>query len=533
MSHVRSKVLITGALHQSALDLFMSDKRLDVTYQPDCDRKTLLGSLAGVNVLVTRSETDVDKGVIDAAPALKVVARAAVGVGNIDISYASEKGILVINCPGKNTNSAAELTMGLLLAMFRNIPQAHMKVKAGGWDRHTFTGRELRGKRMGLVGLGNVGHRVARFARGFDMEVFAYDPYIAPSIFEQNGVKPAASLLELARQVDVLSFHVPLNSETKGMATREVLSALPKGSWVINAARGGIYKETDIIELIKAGHIAGLGVDTFETEPKVNPALLELPQVWCTPHIGASTDEAQIAIGETVYDQVVKALVGGVVDYPVNLPQVGIIQDQRVKSYAVLAEKLGSLAGQIAGFNPVQADISYRGDIAGLDHSLIRLSFLKGYVSRVVNDYVSFVNVEKHAQKLGLKVHDNSDPKFDSYRSAIKIHLSGANGQSLRVGGIVFDDQIIRLSLINDYYFEAEPSGHIMLVENDDKPGVIGDLGHFMGFKNVNIATFELSRNRRGGKAMAVIRVDQEVSPADVAELGRIRNIIKVHRVFL
>ncbi len=527
------KILITGALHESALKQFHANPKFDVEYHPDCNRETLLKFAKDAQALVTRSETDVDKDVVDAGENLKVVARAAVGVGNIDIPYATEKGILVINCPGKNTNSAAELTMGLLLGMFRNIPQAHATVMNGGWDRHRFTGRELRGKRIGIVGLGNVGHRVAKFARGFDMDVLSYDPYIAPQIFEQHGAKRVGSLKELATKVDVLTFHVPLNKETKGMATREILEAMPKGGWVINAARGGIFKEDDIISLLKAGHIAGLGVDTFEVEPKVNPALLALSNVWCTPHIGASTEEAQIAIGETVYDQVVKAFEGGVVDYPVNLPQVGVIQDQRVKRYAVLAEKLGSLAGQIGGFNPSHIEMSYRGDIAGSDHSLIRLSFLKGYISRVVNDYVSFVNVEKHATKLGLSVSDRSDPQFDSYRSALKVTLAGPEGQTLQVGGLVFDDQITRLSLINDYYFEAEPSGHMLLVENEDKPGVIGDLGHFLGLKGVNIATFELSRNRRGGKAMAVIRTDQEVSNIDQLEMGRIRNILKIHRVFL
>ena len=530
---VKSKVLITGALHPAALAAFNSNSKLDVAYFPDCDRGTLLKHTRDSHVLVTRSETDVDKEVIDAGAHLKVVARAAVGVGNIDINYASEKGILVINCPGKNTNSAAELTLGLMLAMFRNIPQAHAKVKGGGWDRHTFTGRELRGKIIGIVGLGNVGHRVAKFAKGFDMDVAAYDPYIAPQIFDQHGARRVSTLKDLASQVDILTFHVPLNKETKGMATKEILMAMPKGSWVVNAARGGIFKETDMIDVLKSGHIAGLGVDTFEVEPKVNPDLLALPNIWCTPHIGASTEEAQLAIGETVYDQVIKALEGGVVDYPVNLPQVGVLQDVRVKSYAVLAEKLGSLAGQIAGFNASHAEISYRGDIADVDTSLIRLSFLKGYVSRVVDDYVSFVNVERHADRLGLKFSDRADPKFDGYRSALKINLTGPDGQSLQVGGTVFDNQISRLSLINDYYFEAEPTGHMLLVENDDKPGVIGDLGHFLGFKNVNIATFELSRNRRGGKAMAVIRTDQEISTQDQQELGRIRNILKVHRVFL
>lgn len=529
----RINVLITGALHESAMKLFKSRADFEVAYHPDCDKNKLLSLVQSAHVLVTRSETDVDKTVIDAARNLKVVARAAVGVGNIDIPYATDKGILVINCPGKNTNSAAELTIGLLLAMFRKIPDAHIKVKAGGWDRHVFTGRELKGKKIGIVGLGNVGHRVAKFARAFDMEVWAYDPYLAPQIFEQHSVRRSSSLLELAANVDILTFHVPLNKETKGMATKELLSAMPRGSWLLNAARGGIYRESDVVELLKAGHLAGLGVDTFEVEPKPNPELVALPNVWCTPHIGASTEEAQIAIGETVYDQVVKAIDGGVVDYPVNLPQVGVIQDVRVKNYAVLAEKLGSLAGQIANFNASSAVISYRGDLAGADPALIRLGFLKGYVSHIVNDYVSFVNVEKHAQKIGLQVSDKSDPEFESYRSALKITLTGSDGRSLRVGGLVFDEQIIRLSLINDFYFEADPSGHMLLVENDDKPGVIGDLGHFLGLKSVNIATFELSRNRRGGRAMAVIRIDQEISGQDQLEMNRIRNIINVQRVYL
>ena len=229
----RIKILITGALHESAIALFNQNKKLDVAYHPDCDRKKLLTLVADSQVLITRSETDVDKAVIDVSSNLKVIARAAVGVGNIDIDYATEKGILVINCPGKNTNSAAELTLGLLLGMFRNIPQAHATVKAGGWDRHRFTGRELRGKRLGIVGLGNVGHRVAKFARGFDMIVSAYDPYVAPNIFETHGVRRVNSLKELASQVDILTFHVPINKETKGMATKEIFLSMPKGSWVI------------------------------------------------------------------------------------------------------------------------------------------------------------------------------------------------------------------------------------------------------------------------------------------------------------
>jgi len=530
---MRSKVLITGALHPTAMQRFNAHKSFDVTYKPDCSRADLLSMLDGCHVLVTRSETDVDREVIAKAKDLKVIARAAVGVGNIDLDCATERGILVLNCPGKNTNSAAEMTMALLLAMFRNVPQAHSHLKSGGWDRHRFSGFELRGKRMGIVGLGNVGHRVARFAHGFDMPVYAYDPYIAPEVFQRHGAKPCASLEELAKNCDVLSLHVPLNSETKGMVTEEILRAMPKGSYIVNAARGGLIKETVLLKLLNEGHIQGAAVDTFESEPKPFADLLQHPKVWGSPHIGASTEEAQIAIGETIYEQVVKAIERGVVDYPVNLPEVGIIDRPLLKSYAVLAEKLGALVGQIIEFNPKSVELQYRGDIAALDHSLIRMGWMKGYASQVVDGFVSFVNVNQHFDKLGIKLSEGEDPGFQGFRSALKVIVHGDAGKSLTVGGIVFDEHYARISLIDDFYFEMEPEGSMLLVTNHDRPGVVGDVGHFLASRKINIDKFELSRNKRGGLAMALIRMDTPMGEADLKDMKAINNIVAVKPVYL
>ncbi len=530
---MRTKVLITGALHEGAIAGFKSRRDFDVQYAPDCTRAALLEAVPTAHVLVTRSETDVDKQVMDAAPELKVIARAAVGVGNIDIEYATKKGILVINCPGKNTNSAAELTLSLMLAMLRNVPQAQETMKKGGWDRHRFAGRELRGKRIGIVGLGNVGHRVAKFARGFDMEVFAYDPYIAPQVFERHQAKPFSDLREMLKVTDMLTVHVPLNKETKNMITGEMLDLMPAGSWVVNAARGGIIGEKELAPRLRSGHIAGAGIDTWETEPKVSPELLAMDNVWCTPHIGASTLEAQIAIGETILRQVEKAVEGGVVDYPVNLPQIGIIESPMLKAYAVLAEKLGSLVGQILGFNPTTVSFSYRGDLAKLDHSIVRLSFFKGYAAQVVDGHVSFVNVETHIEKLGLRWVESTDPEFQSYKSALKVRVSGTDGKELTVGGVVFDDRVMRLSLINDFYFEVEPTGDFILLENNDRPGVIGDVGHFLATRGINIDSFNLSRNKKGGRAMAVIRIDSALSAENVAAMQAIKNVIQVNAASL
>lgn len=530
---MRTKVLITGALHPTAIEGFRKIDNLQLVYKPDVPFADFASELPDTHILVSRSETDVDKKLIDAAPQLKIIARAAVGVGNIDLEYATEKGILVMNAPGKNTNSAAELTLGLMLAMLRKIPDGQSTLKAGGWDRHRFTGRELKGKKIGIVGLGNVGHRVAQFCLGFDCEVFAYDPYIAPDIFTRNRTIAVSSLLELAKKVDILTLHVPKNKETTGMINRPIIEAVGPEGWIVNAARGGIINEQDLLWALENHKIAGVAIDTFETEPKPLPDLVRHPGVYCTPHIGASTEEAQIAIGQTMVEQIRKALEGGVVDYHVNLPQVGVIDKPIMKAYSTLAEKLGSIVGQILDFNPVSVQLQYRGDIAELDNSIIRLSWMKGYVSKVVDDYVSFVNVHKHMERLGITINESTDPGFSSYNSALKIFIRGAQGQQMTIGGVVFEERHLRITLINDFHFEVEPSGNLLLIENKDRPGVIGDVGQYLAKAGINISAFNLSRNVKGGQAMAAVTIDNSLSTQHLRELKALPNVENARAIFV
>lgn len=533
MAEEAIKVLITGSLHPLAIQSFQANERFQVSYLPDCPREVLLKEVRHAQVLVSRSETTVDKEVLESARDLKVVARAAVGVGNIDIPLATEKGILVINTPGKNTNSAAEMTLALLLAMLRNVPQADTKVKGGGWDRHTFVGTELRDKTIGLVGLGNVGHRVAKFARGFDMKVLAYDPYIAKNMFDRHQAYRCETLEELISQVDILSVHVPLNKETTNMIAEAELSQLKPGAFVVNAARGGIIHEADLLKSLQTGHIAGAAVDTWVGEPKINLDLAKHPKVWVAPHIGASTIEAQLAIGKTIYAQVVKSVQGGVVDYPVNLPQVGVMDNPLTKPYAVLAEKLGAFACQLISFNPEKVSIQYRGDLADTNSSLIRLAFMKGYASKSVNGFVSFVNAEQHFEKLGIELCDIQDPGFDSYRSALKVNITSEGGKNLSVGGTVFDQTYPRISLIDDFYFEVDPNGEFIVVENLDLPGVIGNVGTFLGQNHINIDSFDLARSARGGRAIAMIKVDSSPDHEVVRKLSKLDHIERVHSISL
>ena len=530
---MKSRVLITGKLHPSAIEAFVNHQSFDIDYRPDCARADLEMAMREAQVIVSRSETRIDKELIDIAPELKVIARAAVGVGNIDIDYATEKGILVINTPGKNTNSAAELTIGLIISLLRKLPSAIQQVRSGGWDRHRYVGREMRGKRIGIVGLGNVGHRVAKFCLGLDMEVRAYDPYISPEIFTRHSVKSVTSLEELAKASDILTLHVPLNKETRHMISNDILEQLPHGAYIVNAARGGVVDEELLLSFLENGKLSGVALDTYEDEPTPKVQLIEHPKVIGSPHIGASTEEAQIEIGRAIFDQVVKAVHGHVVDYPVNLPNIGVIEHPILKAYSVLSEKLGSFIGQMLQFNPKSIHISYRGDIAGRDTTILRLSLMKGYLQQNIDDYVSFVNVERHFQQLGIAITEQNDHSFSSYKSAIKIMIEGEQDQKLTVGGVVFDERYLRLTLINDFYFEVEPQGSLLIFTNKDRPGVIGHLAGFLGKNEINISSFNLSRNTQGGQAMAVVSIDGKLQSELITDIQKLPNIESVQLVSL
>jgi D-3-phosphoglycerate dehydrogenase len=531
MKSLHHTVLISGTLNAAAVARMHAQPGLTVVYEPECPREKLLKLIRPAHVVITRSETNVDQELIDCAPELKVIARAAVGVSNIDIAYATKKGILVVNTPGKNTNSAAELTVGLLLAMFRKLPDAHAQIKKNGWDRHKFVGRELRHKKIGLVGLGNVGHRVAKFCRGFDMEVYAYDPYISPQLFARHDAKACNSLDELARQVDILSVHTPLNNETQGMVSLATLQLMPPGSFVINAARGGIVDEHALLTCLDSGQLAGAAIDTWENEPKPRSALALHPKVWCSPHIGASTEEAQEEIGAAVVEQVLKSLNGGIVDYPINLPEVGLITSPLVSTYVVLAQKLGSLCAQLLKSNPVKVELSYGGNLAGVDQSYIRLGWITGFTAHAVDGFVSFVNATQHFDKLGVEIIEGNDPQFEGYRSAITTSVLQEDGRSLTVGGIVFDDTNMRISQIDDFHFEVEPHGEFLLIRNSDQPGVIGGVGTLLAKAGINIDSFNLSRRNKGGEAMGLIKVDGEITASLLKQLTALSYITGVNQI--
>lgn len=519
------KILITGQIDPSSLLLFQKNKNFEVSYNPDCKQETLFNLIPNCHVLITRSETKIDKELLDKAINLKIAARAAVGVGNIDISYATQKGVLVFNTPGLNTNSAAEQTWCLLLGMMRKLVEAQNHMKSGGWERHKFCGYELRGKSLGIVGLGNVGHRVAKFARGFDMEVYAYDPYISPEVFTRHKVRNADSLCELASQVDILSVHVPLTKQTRKMIDSKVLLKMKKGSYLLNVARGDIVCEKSVLGALNGGILAGSAIDTWADEPKPDQEFVSHSKVYATPHIGASTYEAQKKIGFSVYEQVVKALEGKMVEHPINLPRYSGVESNLIACYTQLSEKIGSLYSQILKKNPKEFKLKLFGALGESDLELICLGFMKGYISNISEKYISYVNAKELFLRLGIKIECSCEPRDGGYPSSIKTYALLENDSLRKIHGIVFEKRYTRVTQIDNFSFEMEPSGKLVLIENDDKPGVIGDVGLTLATHNINIESFVLSREKEGGKALALIRVDSSPEKNVLEELRSLKNI--------
>ena len=526
---MKYRILITGKLHPVALSLLEAAPEVEVANHPDIPPEDLLSLIGGCHAIISRSETSITREVIDAGKELKVIARAAVGTGNIDVDYATDKGILVINTPGKNANSAAELTIGVLLAAVRKIVPAHTNMQAGAWNRHQFAGTELRGRTMGIIGLGNVGQRVARFARAFDMELLAYDPYVSDDVFETNQAKKM-DLDTLLAAADVVTLHTPQTPETINMIAAPQFARMKDGAILLNLARGRLVDETALLEALQSGKVAAAGIDTWAVEPPGENPLKDLPQVVMTPHIGGSTEEAQLQIGESIADQTLRALRDDVVDYPVNMPRVKVLTNPRAKFYIVLAEKLGSFAMQFLDFNPRQIQVLYRGELTSEEGVMVRRAFLKGFLKNTAEEAITFVNAENKAAERKIQVVDSEDPHFSEYPSAVKFVVTD-HDQSFSVGGVVFGENNFRLSHVNEFLFEVVPDGYLLSLINADRPGVIGQIGTILSAAGINISQFELSRNMPGGQAMSLIRIDNPAEQAVIDELAALDNVVSVKRI--
>lgn len=478
----------------------------------------LLPIAADAAAFVVRSETKISRAVIEAAPQLKVVGRAGVGVDNVDVEAATRRGVVVMNTPGGNTISTAELTFSMLMALARKIPQAHASMKAGEWNRKAFQGTELYRKTLGVLGLGRIGSEVAHRARAFGMRVLAYDPYLTLARAQALQVELVEDLDALWPQVDFLTVHMPMTEETRGMVNAAAFARMKRGVKVINCARGGIVNETDLLQAIESGIVAGAALDVYETEPLAKDSPLRAcPQIIMTPHLGASTEEAQENVGIEVAEAITDFLLTGAVRNAVNLPSLDAQTYAVVKPYLVLGEKLGRLVAQRAPKRNERLVITYGGKANEMPSDPITRAVLKGFLESAGGEKVNQVNVRSLADNLGLLVEEvksNEETDFHEW-----VHVAAHAGTATTsAGGTLFGAQhhprIVRL---NNQPVEIVPEGVLLLLNNSDRPGMVGHIGSLLGRHRVNIASMSLHRDHAGGSALTVLCLDS-IPPAPVLE---------------
>jgi D-3-phosphoglycerate dehydrogenase len=511
-------VLIAEQLSPATVEALGPD--FDIRSVDGTDRAALLSALSDASAVLIRSATQIDAEALAAAPALKVVARAGVGLDNVDIKAATEAGVMVVNAPTSNIISAAELTIGHILSLARHIPAAHASLAAGEWKRSTYTGTELYEKTVGIIGLGRIGALITARLQAFGVEVIAYDPYVSPARAQQLGVH-LVSLDELLEQSDFITIHMPKTPETTGMIAGPQLARMKKTAYIVNVARGGLIDEAALAEALEAGTIAGAGLDVFGSEPPTDSALLRLPNVVVTPHLGASTDEAQEKAGVSVAKSVRLALEGELVPDAVNV--AGGIIDPFVRPGIALVEKLGQVLAGVAGHGALtDLEIDVRGELAAYDVSVYRLAALKGYFTNLVTEAVSYVNAPLLAEQRGIASSLNVSEESKDYRNTTTLRGVLSDGTSVEVSGTLAGTKMTEKIIgLNGYDIEVPIAEHHVVMFYADRPGIVAIYGREFGEAGINIASMQIARRSAGGQALSIITVDSPV-PDEVLERVRV-----------
>ena len=514
------KVLVADKISPKGVAYLRAQPGLEVIEAYGSSPEKILELVKDVHAIAVRSETKITAAVFAAAPLLKVVGRAGVGVDNVDVEAATERGVIVMNTPSGNTIATAELTFTHILCGARPVPQAAASMKAGQWDRKSFSGIELFKKTLGVVGFGRIGGEVAKRAQAFGMRVMAYDPYLAPSRAKAMQVE-AVTLDELLAQSDYITVHMPLTDDTKYMIDEAAFAKAKKGLRIFNCARGGIIKETALIAAVKSGQVAAAGLDVFEDEPLAKDSeLRSLANVTLTPHLGASTPEAQEAVGIEVAEQIADVLLNGAVRNAVNLPSVDAATAKILGPYLDLGAKLGTLVQQLALPAVAKLRITYYGKIVELDANAITRAIQRGYLARISGDGVNVVNAPVMLERLGLSLEVVKSTDDSDYTELMLVEAVAADGAVRSAAGtLVTKANTPRIVAVNGRAVEVAATGKLLIIENADAPGMIGYVGTLLGKDRVNIANMSLSRQQAGETALMVINLDSEPSTAARTEL--------------
>ncbi len=524
-------ILISDPLSKKGLDILAKEKSIKHDVKTGLSPEELKAIIGQYDGIIVRSETKLRADIIEAGNRLKVIGRAGIGLDNVDLPAATKKGIVVMNTPQENAIAAAEHTIAMMMAVSRKIPQATGSMKSGKWEKKKFMGVELYNKTLGIIGIGVIGSVVADRARGLKMKVIAYDPYLSKDIADKKGVDPV-SFDELLSRSDFISVHTPLTEETRGLINANAIRKMKNGVILINCARGGIIHEKDLYDAIKAGKVAGAALDVFEKEPAVGNPLLELEEVISTPHLGASTGEAQENVSIAIAEQMLDYLIRGEARNAVNLPMVSPDILPFLRPFLRLGEKLGSFVAQISNYAIEEVLIEYHGEVVEFGTKPITLSVIKGLLTPFVGETVNFVNAQIMAKERGVKIIESTRTKAEDFSSLIVIKTRSKMEENA-IAGTLFGMHEPRMVKLNNFFIEAIPEGYILLVSNYDKPGVIGNIGTALGNRSINIATMQFGRDEMGGNAISLLHLDAPLPSGMAGEILRLPNIISVRQITL
>lgn len=524
------KILVSDNISSKGIEI-LKNAGLDVDVKTGMKPEELRGCIADYHGLVIRSATKVTSEIIDAATNLKVIGRAGSGLDNVDKGAATKKGIVVMNTPGGNTITTAEHTFALMVALARQIPQATMSIRAGKWEKKKFMGVELYNKTLGVIGIGNIGSQVAKRAQGFAMNVIAYDPFLSEDRAKAMGVEKVI-LEELFRRSDFITIHTPITPETKNMINKEAIKMMKNGVRIINCARGGIINEKDLYDALVEGKVAGAALDVFEKEPPENNPLLTLDNVISTPHLGAATKEAQENVAIAIAEQIVDYLVHGTIRNAVNFPSIPADQVARLQPYINLAEKLGEFAARIFEGGVTEIMIEYRGDAADINSAPVTIAAIKGYLTPILEETVNFVNAQFITKERGIEIKETKSDDAGDYQSMITIRLKAKDKESY-FAGTLFSKKDPRIVSVDNFKVEIVPEGELLFIYNNDKPGVIGNIGTLLGRNNINISRMHFGREAPGGTAISVVTIDTHATAQIIEEIKKLPNILSVKQITL
>ena len=520
------KVLISDALSPAAVAIF-KERGIEVDFQPGLgkDKDKLAATIDGFDGLAIRSATKVTAKILEQAKSLKVIGRAGIGVDNVDIPAATARGIIVMNTPFGNSITTAEHAITLMLSLARQIPEADASTRAGKWEKNKFLGVEIFGKTLGVIGCGNIGSIVADRALGMKMKVIAYDPYLSDERALNLGVEKV-ELDELMRRADFITLHTPLTDKTRNIINAESLALTKKSVRLINCARGGLIDEAALFEALKSGRVAGAALDVFATEPAADSPLFGLHNVVCTPHLGASTTEAQENVALQIAEQMSDYLIRGAISNAVNFPSISAEEAPRLKPFVALAEKLGSFAGQLTETGIKQVQVSYEGIVAQMNTRALTSAAIAGLLRPILQD-VNVVSAPIVAKDRGIIVEETRREAEGDYESLITVTIV-TDRQTRSVAGTVYADGRPRLINIKGIRMDAEFGPSMLYVTNLDKPGFVGRFATLLAGAGINIATFHLGRDSAGGNAIALVEIDGTVSPDLLAKVQQIPNVQQV-----